>query len=933
MRRWIGPSVYPAAGAQKDDDDRMTQGRKSRTVTRDRLRAGDARRRGRLRTGASPARRPPPPTSTTSATSRAPTATTPPIRRGGRVRKRSAERSRRRDGSDSRRRRSSSGYSPAGGSSQGGQAAATARSNRADGAGSAQGGGDGKLHRRRGGAQVAARTPTHPTAAARPILLILLAVIAAVCTGLAVWRLRRDRARSGAGSPSRRCRGRRGRAPVGLMPTRSRPRGAPRAAARPCLSDWAWRSPPLCSWSRRSRARGEADLRRRPPGRRPAESRDLDLMPKAGIGGIRLMAHWPTVEKLPGRLRLVGARRDRPRDHHPRDRAVPLPLRDARLGRARPMGARARSTPARSSRPPATRPAPPSPPSPAPRRRATGPAATSGRRPSRSRPQTLSPVTTSAVEPPAKARFPTARSRFCARRPRRPRRRPRAHRPTPPSRRAGATDAAARSRTWQIWNEQNSPKYFAPKVKRAALRPPARGREHRDQGRGPERRDRPRRDVGTGLGASKVRAPGEDLLSSGSTRSTGSRTASTRSPCTRTRTPRGSRSTQIELARKTVKRAGDGGAGTWITEIGWAAGGPRSNPYVKGLDGPGAAALAGALEDQAPARAASTSAACSGTRGATTPEATRSASGAATPACANATARRSRRGGRSLGWRARDAPAGHIRGRAQPARHRRAVRVAASASAAVPKSFFGVVPQAPARRPRTSTAWARRRSARCASSSTGPGVDPTAAPATTTGRRPTRSSATPPATGSAPLPFVYSTPTWVADGLDGHGCGDATCAPFAPEGAAALDAWADFLARRGRSATAPTATSGPRTRPCPSCRSAPGSCWNEQNSPSFYKPKPNVKALREAAARRATTRSSPRTRAPRSSSGGMFGTPLGGRKPGDRGLGLPREALPGQGREEATSTASRRIRTRPSSRSVLGPDRAPARRDEGRRRR
>jgi hypothetical protein len=34
-----------------------------------------------------------------------------------------------------------------------------------------------------------------------------------------------------------------------------------------------------------------------------------------------------------------------------------------------------------------------------------------------------------------------------------------------------------------------------------------------------------------------------------------------------------------------VKQAGDRDAGLWVSEIGWAAGGPKSNPYVKGLDG------------------------------------------------------------------------------------------------------------------------------------------------------------------------------------------------------------------------------------------------------------------------------------------------------------------------------------------------------------
>ena len=42
---------------------------------------------------------------------------------------------------------------------------------------------------------------------------------------------------------------------------------------------------------------------------------------------------------------------------------------------------------------------------------------------------------------------------------------------------------------------------------------------------------------------------------------------------------------QLEQARKAVKKAGDSSAALWVSEIGWAAGGPKSNPYVKGLDG------------------------------------------------------------------------------------------------------------------------------------------------------------------------------------------------------------------------------------------------------------------------------------------------------------------------------------------------------------
>ena len=42
---------------------------------------------------------------------------------------------------------------------------------------------------------------------------------------------------------------------------------------------------------------------------------------------------------------------------------------------------------------------------------------------------------------------------------------------------------------------------------------------------------------------------------------------------------------QVEAARRILKRSGDRRAGLWITELGWAAKGPRRNPYVKGLAG------------------------------------------------------------------------------------------------------------------------------------------------------------------------------------------------------------------------------------------------------------------------------------------------------------------------------------------------------------
>ena len=42
---------------------------------------------------------------------------------------------------------------------------------------------------------------------------------------------------------------------------------------------------------------------------------------------------------------------------------------------------------------------------------------------------------------------------------------------------------------------------------------------------------------------------------------------------------------QLESARRLAVKHGDRKANLWVTEVGWAARGPRSNPYVKGLDG------------------------------------------------------------------------------------------------------------------------------------------------------------------------------------------------------------------------------------------------------------------------------------------------------------------------------------------------------------
>lgn len=133
------------------------------------------------------------------------------------------------------------------------------------------------------------------------------------------------------------------------------------------------------------------------------------------------------------------------------------------------------------------------------------------------------------------------------------------------------------------------------------------------------------------------------------------------------------------------------------------------------------------------------------------------------------------------------------------------------------------------------------------------------------------------------LPFLYGTPDWVARGLDGRKCSGSRCLFFAPSSKAALGAWQSFVGaavgRYGRGGefwedTGAPPPPDPPPDPPPPCplpvlpcsslgrtalgagaaeRVAPCGCttprpirawqiWNEQNSASFYKPKPAPKA-------------------------------------------------------------------------------------------
>jgi hypothetical protein len=135
---------------------------------------------------------------------------------------------------------------------------------------------------------------------------------------------------------------------------------------------------------------------------------------------------------------------------------------------------------------------------------------------------------------------------------------------------------------WQIWNEQNSMKYFAPKVDvgkyAALLRSAATGIRSVD----------PSADIVLGgmwgpYSAREVVMPTNDYLERlyklGAEDSFDSVAIH----------PYGNNASasfaQLRSARRVLDQHGDNDAGMWVTEIGWAGRGPRDNPYVKGLSG------------------------------------------------------------------------------------------------------------------------------------------------------------------------------------------------------------------------------------------------------------------------------------------------------------------------------------------------------------
>jgi hypothetical protein len=126
------------------------------------------------------------------------------------------------------------------------------------------------------------------------------------------------------------------------------------------------------------------------------------------------------------------------------------------------------------------------------------------------------------------------------------------------------------------------------------------------------------------------------------------------------------------------------------------------------------------------------------------------------------------------------------------------------------------------------------------------------------------------------LPFLYGTPEWAAR-LDGSDCTGPGCGTFAPRSQAALEAWAEWVGavvdRYG-----PEGEFWAENPDLPEQPIRAWQIWNEQNSPSFYQPEPDIGAYAEllAAAEAAIHERDPGAEV---ITGGMFGTPLKGRLP------------------------------------------------------
>ncbi len=200
----------------------------------------------------------------------------------------------------------------------------------------------------------------------------------------------------------------------------------------------------------------------------------------------------------------------------------------------------------------------------------------------------------------------------------------------------------------------------------------------------------------------------------------------------------------------------------------------------------------------------------------------------------------------------------------------------AAAPSTAPKHFFGVDPQGPLdqldyARMRDAGVGTVRFELSWAAIDPGPGADDydwSSPDAIVAGAA---------RSGMRALPFVLGAPDWVV-ALDGNDCEAGRCPAYPPRGPRELAAWRAFL-------TAAVDRYGPHGRfwvanpEVPRVPIRNWQIWNEENSPSYWKPRPNVK---EYAKLLDAAHSAIRKRDPGANVilGGMFGTPFGGLRPG-----------------------------------------------------
>ena len=130
--------------------------------------------------------------------------------------------------------------------------------------------------------------------------------------------------------------------------------------------------------------------------------------------------------------------------------------------------------------------------------------------------------------------------------------------------------------------------------------------------------------------------------------------------------------------------------------------------------------------------------------------------------------------------------------------------------------------------------------------------------------------------GIEPLPFIFGTPIWAAN-ADGYNCSGGKCVIYGVRTPAGLSAWTSFIGelvdRYGPNGQFWAAHPELPEQPIEEYQ-----IWNEQNSPSFYGPKPKPKAFAKLlkAADEAINAADPTADVVL---GGMFVSPLQGRKP------------------------------------------------------